>query len=151
MGSPAYDHFWGSALALTRIFHHAVDRLSGGRLGAHFPGGAQVVWIQTIGRKSGEWRRTALLGAPDGDTWIIAGSNAGQERIPAWVFNINANPAGRLERGKDITDVTFRELHGDERTAAYSLLVKDWKSFAMYERNAQRTIPVFRITPTLQA
>jgi len=151
MGSPAYDRFWGSALALTRSFHHAVDRLSGGRLGAHFPGGAQVVWIQTIGRKSGEWRRTALLGAPDGDSWIIAGSNAGQERIPAWVFNINANPAGRLELGKDITDVTFRELHGDERTAAYSLLVKDWKSFAMYERKAQRTIPVFRITPTLPA
>ncbi|MCX8528385.1 MAG: hypothetical protein ORN20_09645 [Candidatus Nanopelagicales bacterium] len=54
MGSPAYDRFWGAALVLTRNFHHAVDRLSGGRLGTHFPGGAQVVWIQTIGRKSGE-------------------------------------------------------------------------------------------------
>ncbi|MCX8528386.1 MAG: nitroreductase/quinone reductase family protein [Candidatus Nanopelagicales bacterium] len=90
------------------------------------------------------------MGAPDGDTWIIAGSNAGQERVPAWVFNIHAHPAGRLEIGKDIRDATFAELHGDERTAAYSLLVKDWKSFAMYGRNAQRTIPVFRITPTLR-
>lgn len=151
MGSPAYDRFWGSALVLARSFHHAVDRLSGGRLGAHFPGGAQVVWIQTLGRKSGEWRRTALLGAPDGESWIIAGSNAGQERVPAWVHNIRAHSAGRLEIGADIRDVTFRELDGDERTAAYALLVRDWKGFAMYERNAQRTIPVFRITPTLMS
>jgi deazaflavin-dependent oxidoreductase (nitroreductase family) len=151
MGSPAYDRFWGTALVLARSFHHAVDRLSGGRLGAHFPGGAQVVWIQTLGRKSGEWRRTALLGAPDGDSWIIAGSNAGQERVPAWVLNLQADPRGRLEIGTSIRDADFRELAGEERTAAYALLVRDWKGFAMYERNAQRQIPVFRITPTLNS
>jgi len=151
MGSPAYDRFWGTALVLARGFHHSIDRLSGGRLGARFPGGAQVVWIHTLGRKSGEWRRTALLGAPDGDTWIIAGSNAGQERIPAWVFNIRAHQAGRLEIGRDVTDVTFRELEGDERASAYALLARDWRGFSMYERNARRAIPVFRITPRLDA
>lgn len=149
MGSPAYDRFWGSALVLARGFHHTVDRLSRGRLGARFPGGAQVVWIQTLGRRSGEWRRTALLGAPDAGSWIIAGSNAGQERVPAWVHNIRAHARGRLEVGSDIRDVLFDELDGDERTAAYALLIRDWKGFAMYERNAVRTIPVFRITPTL--
>ena len=146
MGSPAYDRFWGLALRATRSAHHVLDRVSGGRLGRTFPGGAQVVWIHTLGRKSGIWRRTALLAAPDGDGWVIAGSNAGQEQIPAWVHNIRAHPQGRLEIERVPREVVFTELEGGERDRAYARLVDDWSAFAMYQRNAQRTIPVFRIT-----
>lgn len=149
MGSPAYDRLWGTALTVTRVAHHALHRVSGGRLGRRFPGGAQVVWIQTLGRRSGQWRRTALLGAPDGDTWIIAGSNAGQEQIPAWVHNIRAHPSGRLSVDDREFDVVFRELEGDERAAAYALLTARWRAFAMYERNAHRVIPVFRVERAL--
>ncbi len=149
MGSAAYDRFWGTALTIVRSGHHAIDRLSGGRAGARFPGGAQVGWIHTLGRRSGTWRRTALLVAPDDDgTWIIAGSNVGQEQVPAWVHNIRAHPAGQLEIRGAARDVTFTELQGDDRSRAYRLLVRDWKPFSMYERHARRTIPVFRITPT---
>lgn len=148
MGSRAYDRFWGLALRTTRVAHHALVKVSGGRLGRHFPGGAQVVWIQTLGRRSGQWRRTALLGAPDGASWIIAGSNAGQEQIPAWVHNIRAHPQGQLEVDDVTTDVTFTELEGEDRADAYALLIGRWKSFAMYERNATRVIPVFRVTPS---
>ena len=145
VGSPAYDRFWGLALRATRSAHEVLDRVSGGRLGRTFPGGARVVWIHTLGRKSGIWRRTALLAARDGDGWVIAGSNAGQEQIPAWVHNIRAHPQGRLEIDRVPRDVTFTELEGDERARAYAELVDDWSAFAMYERNAQRTTPVFRI------
>ncbi len=147
MGSPAYDRFWGTALVLTRTLHHALDRVSGGRFGKHFPGGAQVVWIHTLGRRSGQWRRTALLAAPDGDGWVIAGSNAGQEQIPAWVHNIRAHGEGQLEVDGRTIDVTFTELHDEDRRRAYALLVDDWGGFAMYERNARRQIPVFRLAP----
>ncbi len=148
MGSPAYDRFWGAALRTTRVAHHALVKVSGGRLGRRFPGGAQVVWIQTLGRRSGQWRRTALLGAPDGASWIIAGSNAGQEAIPAWVHNIRAHPRGELDVDGKTQQVAFTELEGEERAAAYALLIGRWKSFAMYERNATRVIPVFRVTPS---
>jgi deazaflavin-dependent oxidoreductase (nitroreductase family) len=147
VGSPLYDRFWGTALTITRTLHHGLDKISGGRLGKRFPGGAQVVWIHTLGRKSGQWRRTALLAAPDGDTWVIAGSNAGQEQIPAWVYNIRSNPDGELEISTERTPVRFVELEGAERDAAYQLLVRDWGGFAMYARNAKRTIPVFRLVP----
>lgn len=142
-----YDRVWGLALSTTRVAHHALVRVSGGRLGKRFPGGAHVVWVETLGRRSGQWRRTALLGAPDGDAWIIAGSNAGQEQIPAWVYNIRSHPEGRLEVDDVVSNCTFVELDGEERERAYALLVQDWKSFAMYARNAKRVIPVFRVVP----
>lgn len=151
MGSPAYDRFWGTALAIVRSGHHAVDRLSRGRIGARFPGGAQVGWIHTLGRRSGQWRRTALLIAPDGRHWVVAGSNVGREQVPAWVHNIRAHPHGRLEIRGTSVDVTFEELSGEDRDRSYALLVRDWGPFRMYERHARRTIPVFRLTPDVGA
>ena len=91
MGSKSYDLVWGTVLRTTTVLHRAIHTLSKGRLGRRFPGGAQVVWITTLGRRSGEWRRTPLLAIPDSGGWGIAGSNAGQEEIPGWVFNVRAH------------------------------------------------------------
>jgi F420H(2)-dependent quinone reductase len=146
MGSRAYDAAWGVALRTTTRLHRLVDRLSGGRLWRRFPGGAHVVWITTLGRRSGEWRRTPLLAAPFGtDQWVIAGSNAGQEKIPAWVHNLRAHDHGTLEMDGTSRPARFTELDGSERADAYAELVKIWRAYAMYEVNAGRQIPVFRI------
>jgi len=146
MGSRSYDLLWGTALRTTTKLHRAVDRLTGGRVWRRFPGGAQVVWITTLGRRSGEWRRTPLLAAPLGShQWAIAGSNAGQEKVPAWVHNLRAHPEGRIEINGVTNPATFTELAGQERTDAYARLVQMWKAYAMYESNAGRLIPVFRI------
>lgn len=145
MGSRGYDALWGTALRTTTVLHRALDRLSGGRLGRRFPGGAQVVWITTLGRKSGQWRRTPLLAAPSEGGWVIAGSNAGQEKVPGWVFNVREHPEGALEVDGVTTAVCFVELHGGEAAAAYRLLVDRWSAYAMYARNIEREIPVFRV------
>lgn len=107
-----------------------------------------MVWITTLGRRSGQWRRTPLLAAPLADgTWAIAGSNAGQEQVPAWVHNLRAHSAGFIEIDGVTTPADFDELADQERTEAYAALVDIWSAYAMYERNAGRMIPVFRITP----
>ena len=147
MGSRGYDALWGTVLRTTTIAHRALDRVSGGRLGRRFPGGAQVVWITTLGRRSGQWRRTPLLAAPSVGGWVIAGSNAGQEKVPGWVFNVREHAEGELEIEGATQPVRFVELHGDEARAAYGLLVSRWSAYAMYERNIRREIPVFRVMP----
>jgi deazaflavin-dependent oxidoreductase (nitroreductase family) len=150
VGSKAYDRLWGTALRTTTILHKAVYSLSGGRLGRHFPGGAQVVWITTLGRKSGEWRKTPLLAVPDSGGWGIAGSNAGQEKIPGWVFNVRAHDQGRIEIDGEVSDAVFTEVHGEEASRIYSALGDSWSSYRMYERNIERDIPVFRVTKIQQ-
>lgn len=146
MGNRAYDAFWGTLLRATTRSHRLVDKVSGGRLWRRFPGGQQVVWITTLGRKSGQWRRNPLLAVCDGGDWVVTGSNAGQEQVPGWVFNVRAHPEGTIEIDGDTWGATFTEVTGEERSVLYGKLVETWSSFAMYERNAGREIPVFRIT-----
>jgi len=150
VGSKAYDRLWGTALRTTTILHKAVYSMSGGRLGRHFPGGAQVVWITTLGRKSGEWRKTPLLAVPDSGGWGIAGSNAGQEKIPGWVFNVRAHDQGRVEIDGEVSEAVFTEVHGEDAARIYSALGDSWSSYRMYERNIERDIPVFRVTKIQQ-
>ena len=147
MGSRGYDLLWGTTLRATTISHRILDRISGGRLMRRFPGGAQVVWISTLGRKSGQWRRTPLLGVPveTGDVrgWGIAGSNAGQEKVPGWVFNVRAHHAGTIEIDSEIFSCTFAEVTGASARDIYERLGNSWSSYRMYARNIQRDIPVF--------
>ena len=152
MGNRAYDVVWGTALRTTTVAHRIVHRLSGGRLWRRFPGGAQVVWISTLGRRSGEWRTTPLLAVRDdnheaSEVWAITGSNAGQEKLPGWVHNVRAHSRGRLEIDGQRMDVTFEEVTGPDADRLYDLLASQWSSYRMYKENAQREIPVFRVVP----
>jgi deazaflavin-dependent oxidoreductase (nitroreductase family) len=147
VGSRAYDVVWGTALRATTVAHRFLDKVSGGRLMRRFPGGSQVVWITTLGRRSGEWRRTPLLGVPvtteDFHGWGIAGSNAGQEKVPGWVFNVRSNPSGTIQIEDDVLECTFREVDGDLARDIYRQLGDSWSSYRMYERNIKRSIPIF--------
>lgn len=152
MGGRAYDLVWGTTLRTTTVLHRMLDRVSGGRLGRRFPGGQQVVWITTLGRRSGEWRRTPLLAVrEDGDPakpWVITGSNAGQAAVPGWVFNVRSHDLGTLEVDGVTSEVRFEEVLGEERARLYAQLSQIWSAYEMYERNAGREIPVFRILPS---
>ncbi len=144
MGSKSYDRLWGSALRTTTAIHRAIHTLSRGKLGRRFPGGAQVIWITTLGRKSGEWRKTPLLAVADSGGWGIAGSNAGQEKIPGWVFNVRAHDQGRIEIDGEVSEAEFIEVRGEAAARIYAALGETWSSYQMYERNIERDIPVFR-------
>lgn len=145
MGSRGYDRFWGTVISATTVSHRFVHKVSGGRLWRRFPGGSQVVWITTKGRKSGLWRTTPLLAAPDGEDWAIAGSNAGTERVPSWVYNLEADPNGYVEVNGATFQATFTQVLGDERARLYAGLQSGWSFYKKYEENAQRTIPVYRV------
>lgn len=116
---------------------------------APVPRGQQVIWISTLGRKSGSWRRTPLLAAPHEGSWVITGSNAGQAQIPSWVFNVRAHNLGFVEIDGTKTDCSFIEVTGPQREVLYQELVAMWSAYAMYERNAGREIPVFLVQPIL--
>ena len=148
MGNRAYDVFWGTMLRSTTALHRVVHKVSGGRVWRRFPGGGVIVWITSLGRKSGEWRTNPLLSVKDGDDWVVAGSNAGQEKLPGWVHNVRANPDGYVLVDDDAWSCRFVEAEGAERDALYGKLVAIWKSYEMYAENAGRYIPVFRIVLT---
>lgn len=147
MGSKSYDALWGTALRTTTHLHKFLHWASKGKLGRTFPGGAQVVWITTLGRKSGDWRSTPLLAVPIDGGWGIAGSNAGQEKIPGWVFNVEAHDRGRISIDGNEIEAVFTRVEGELKERIYSGLISQWSAYDMYQRNIKREIPVFLVKP----
>jgi len=150
MGSPAYDRLVGAFVGGVTRAHRQVNRWSDGRLEIRLPRGGRGIWIQTLGRRSGQWRRIPLVSVADDANpavWIIAGSNGGQEQVPAWVHNVRANPRGRIEVARRTWEVTFTEVTGDERERCYAQLCRPWPMYRTYERKAGRPIPVFACIP----
>lgn len=131
--------------------HKWLHRVSGGRAGKSFPVGALVIWVTLPGRKSGVPRVTPLLGAPDGTSWVIAGSAGGMSTAPEWALNAiaaAANPTS--ECWLEVKGVTrgirvINLVDEAERTAAYEKLIHDWRFFRSYAQRTSRTIPVFRL------
>lgn len=145
MKKPLYDMVWGTSLRVTTALHRIVHKATGGRVWRRFPGGGVIVWITTMGRRSGQWRTNPLLSVQvDGD-WIITGSNAGQAKLPGWVFNAREHPQGYVLIDDAAWRCDFIEVEGEERDELYARLTQIWKSYEMYAANAGRYIPVFRI------
>src|SRR2546425_6014014 len=103
--SPSLRLFW-------RI-HRAFMGLTGGRFGKVGP--MDALLLTTTGRKSGERRDVALNYLPDGDSYIVVASYAGEDRDPAWWRNLKANPNAVMRVGGKRLGVRAREADGPER------------------------------------
>ena len=84
-------------------------------------------------------------GPGDRHLWVVAGSNAGQARVPGWVFNISAYDRGWIDVNGEHWTVRFEPAFGADRDAMYDLMIAVWKAYASYARHSPRYIPVFPI------
>ena len=139
---------WFYARALHRI-DRWIWRASGERaMFSAWLSGLPVVLLTTRGARTGAPRTSPLLGVPDGEAIIVIGSNYGQSRHPAWVFNLRAHPAAELRFEGRERAVMARELTGDERGAAWIRAGRIYPAWAAYrQRAAPRVIRVFRLEP----
>ncbi len=104
--------------------------------------------ITTTGRKSGQPRTNPLLYVPDGDGFIVIGSNWGQEHHPAWALNLTANPEAVVTMGGKDTRVRASLAEGAERDRQLALLLAMWPAYATYQKRASgRDLRVFRLQP----
>ena len=124
----------------------AIYRLSGGRLGNSVKG-APVLLLDHVGRKSGKRRTAPLLHLIDGDTVVIVASRGGSDAMPAWWFNLQANPATTIQIGKERRHVTAREASREEKDALWPRLVEMYPDYAVYQSRTAREIPVVILSP----
>jgi F420H(2)-dependent quinone reductase len=119
-----------------------IYRLSGGRLMGKV-GRAPVLLLTTTGRKSGEPRTAPVVYLRDGERLIVIGSNAGNERAPAWALNLKANPEAEIEVGRERRPVRARIAEGEERAELWRKANEQYSGFDSYERRTDRDIAVF--------
>jgi deazaflavin-dependent oxidoreductase (nitroreductase family) len=122
-------------------------RWTGGRLGGTFIGGAPVLLLTTIGRKSGQPRTAPLLYLRDGQDLVLVASKAGMSHHPLWYRNLEANPGVEVEIGREKTPMTARRASDEEKETLWPRLVTMYKDFDLYQRRTTRNIPVIILSP----
>jgi deazaflavin-dependent oxidoreductase (nitroreductase family) len=121
-----------------------VSRLSGGRI--TMPNGSRgrlrTLYLRTVGRTTGQPRRTGLYYLEDGANLVVVASNAGEDRDPAWWLNLQARPDAEVEVGTQVRRVHAREPAPAEAERLYQRFVDAFPTYAEYRQRTTRPIPV---------
>jgi deazaflavin-dependent oxidoreductase (nitroreductase family) len=104
--------------------------------------GMNDLLLTTRGRRSGKLRRTALIYARDGDRYILAASNAGADRHPAWYLNLVDNPHVTVQVGAQTFAATARTAAADKKPRLWQLMVAAMSSYQEYQKATSRDSPV---------
>ena len=119
-----------------------VHRLTGSKMS-----GRPLLYLRTVGAKSGQPRTAVVMPFPEGeDAWLIVASANGAARHPAWLYNLAAHPDRvEIELEGRKTAVTPQTLGGEERATAWERITRERPNFGDYEHKTDRVIPVVRL------
>jgi len=123
-----------------------VFRMSKGRLMNKFIGGYPVCIVTTTGAKSGKIRRIALIHLPHGEDKLLVASQGGMDKMPAWYYNIAANPRVQIMVDGEEKTYTATRVSDEEKAGLWPHLCSLYPDFDEYQARTDRNIPVFRCT-----
>ena len=140
------------AVELFWRWHPSIYRASGGRIGGRMAG-LPVLLIETIGRKTGEHRATALTYLPYAGparggasrataSFVVIASVLGEPKHPAWYLNLKADSRVAVQVGSKRIAVAARDAEGDEREQIWDQIVKLSPDYEIYRSMTERRIPV---------
>ena len=110
-------------------------------------GRAPVLLLTTTGRRSGMQRTAPVLYLADGERLVVIGSNAGNERAPAWALNLAAQPDAEVEVGAQRRSVRARIAEGEERDELWRRMNEQYGGFDDYRTRTARQINLFVLEP----
>ncbi|GAB3252221.1 nitroreductase family deazaflavin-dependent oxidoreductase [Micromonospora halotolerans] len=141
-----HQRWFAATMRLLVPADRLVGRLTKGRVVAF--GLVPSLVLTTTGRRSGKPRSNPLLYVPDGDAFVVIGSNWGQQHQPAWSLNLLAQPAAEVAVKGRRVPVRAEPISGAERERLFARLVEEWPAYRTYvERAGGREIRVFRLVP----
>jgi deazaflavin-dependent oxidoreductase (nitroreductase family) len=123
--------------------HVTLYRMTGGRIGGRWQG-APVLLMTHIGRKSGKLHTTPLFYGEDGDSLVVAASNAGAPGHPSWYLNILEDREVEVDVGRHTSVRHARIAEGEEHERLFRMMNDLYKHYDLYAERAEgkREIPV---------
>ena len=103
--------------------------------------------LTTTGRKSGLPRKVSLVYIKSGAAYVVAGSNAGRDRHPAWFFNLRSQPHVQVRIQNWQSSAVAEIADPEQRKVLWEHLVRASPMFARYEKLTQREIPMVLLHP----
>ena len=109
------------------------------------PAGPTMVTLITKGRKTGKERLVQLSFVPhEGDALVVA-SAMGQQKHPAWRYNLEANPHIEMQVKGERYPAVARMLTDAEKDAIWDKMRSQIPMIHVYETRTDRNIKVFRL------
>lgn len=99
------------------------------------------------GRKTGEPRTVQLAYEADGDSFLVVASAMGQERHPAWRYNLEAADTASVQLPGRVITCTATVLTDEEKAAVWPRIRTTIPQMNTYVERTDRNIRVFRLTP----
>lgn len=101
--------------------------------------------LHTVGAKSGLPRETELMCVPEGEGWLVTGSNFAGDKHPAWTYNLAAHPHAEITWKRERFPVYADLIGDDEREAVWTFIESQWPGYRGYERASGRVLRIFRL------
>jgi F420H(2)-dependent quinone reductase len=109
--------------------------------------GLPVVVVTTRGKSSGKVRKMALMRVEHDGEYALIASVGGAPENPKWYANVTAHPTElEIQDGAEPHRFVAREVQGDERATWWDRAVEAYPSYAEYQQNTSRIIPVIVAT-----
>ncbi len=136
----------------TCLIKHVASRLdplifkaTNGRFTSMGPPAMPMLTMTAIGRRSGQPRSVHLLCVEhDGDSLVVA-SAMGQEKHPAWRYNVEANPQVQIQMRGERFAARAEVLTDPEKEAVWADVRRAIPQMNVYEKRTDRNIRVFRL------
>ena len=106
--------------------------------------GLPVIIVTNRGRKTGAIRKTPLMRAKDGNSYLLVGSRGGAPKHPLWIHNLRAEPKVEIRDGAEVYSMRVREVVDSvERVRLWAIAVAAFPPYQEYQDKTNRVIPVF--------
>ena len=144
-----------TASLVTWLIRHVASHLdplifkaTGGRLTSMGPPSMPMLTMTAIGRRSGRPRSVHLACLEREGHYLVVASAMGQQKHPAWRYNIEANPRVEVQVRGDSFDANAQVLTDAEKHEVWADVQQAIPQMRVYEARTDRNIRVFRLSRT---
>jgi deazaflavin-dependent oxidoreductase (nitroreductase family) len=128
--------------ALDWVAEHTRTYVETGGEEGHLWRGVPCLVLTTLGRKSGQLRRNALIYGTDGDAYVIVASKGGADDHPLWYLNLVEEPSVTVQVGADVFTATARTADAERKARLWPMMAGIWPAYEEYAAKTERDIPV---------
>ena len=123
-----------------------IFKATNGRLTSMGPPSMPMLTLTTMGRRSGRPRSVHLACLEREGDYLVVASAMGQDRHPAWRYNIEANPEVEIQVCGNCFAARAQVLADVEKQAVWGDILEAIPQMNVYEARTERNIPVIRLS-----
>jgi deazaflavin-dependent oxidoreductase (nitroreductase family) len=139
--------------AATWLIKHVASRIdplifraTNGRFTCFGPPSMPMLSMTSIGRSSGRPRSVQLACVEHDGDYLVVASARGQQKHPAWRYNIEANPEVQVQMRGERFVARAQVLNDSQKEEVWAEVRAAIPQITVYETRTDRNIRVFRLT-----